>query len=174
MAPTPDQHASQSRSASSSSSPFSQQISKVQFPHPKFSAAPSPTSSSSTSSSPFASSKPSINYSLSYPEERDLILHDIPSPRPSYASALKTGSPLPESIPRKIFGDTPSTGFGVKKKHVNSSSSSRPKLVRKGHVEEEVHNPAIISPVFFGKKRNLQRPRREFIFDETLVVWQRR
>jgi hypothetical protein len=41
-------------------------------------------------------------------------------------------------------------------------------------VEEEIHNPAIISPVFFGKKRNLQRPRREFIFDETLVVWQRR
>ena len=90
----------------------------------------------------------------------------------SYANVLKTGSPLPESIPRKIFGDNPSTGYGTKR--MTPKPSNRPKLVRKGHVEEEVHNPSIISPVFFGKKKNLQRPRREFVFDETLVVWQRR
>ena len=159
---TPDQLASR---LPSSSSPFSQPT-QVQHQHPKFHSAPSPTSSST-----FASSKQSNNFSLTHPEDRDAILQDIPSPRPSYATAVKSPPSHPESIPRKIFGDTPSTGFGVKKKHV---SSSRPKLVRKGHVEEEIHNPAIISPVFFGKKRNLQRPRREFIFDETLVVWQRR
>ena len=56
----------------------------------------------------------------------------------------------------------------------SKSSSSRPQLVRKGHVEEEIHNPAVISPVFFGKKKNIQRPRREVVFDESLVVWQRR
>lgn len=160
---TPDQMASRPLS---SSSPFSQPT-QGQYPHPKFHSALSPT----TSSSSFASSKQSSTFALSYPEDRDVILQDIPSPRPSYATAVKSPHSQPESIPRKIFGDTPATGFGVKKKHV---ISSRPKLVRKGHVEEEIHNPAIISPVFFGKKRNLQRPRREFIFDETLVVWQRR
>jgi hypothetical protein len=72
-----------------------------------------------------------------------------------------------------VFGDNPNTGFGAKKNPSNVSSS-RPQLVRKGHVEEEVHNPAVISPVFFGKKKNLQRPRREVVFDESLVVWQRR
>jgi hypothetical protein len=72
-----------------------------------------------------------------------------------------------------VFGDNPNTGFGAKKNPSNVSSS-RPQLVRKGHVEEEIHNPAVISPVFFGKKKNLQRPRREVVFDESLVVWQRR
>jgi hypothetical protein len=163
LAATPDQQASRTLS---SSSPFSQPT-QGQYSYPKFHTAPSPTATSSS----FPSSKQPSNFSLSHPEDRDVILQDIPSPRPSYATAVKSPSTQPGSIPRKIFGDTPSTGFGVKKKHV---TSSRPKLVRKGHVEEEIHNPAIISPVFFGKKRNLQRPRREFIFDETLVVWQRR
>jgi hypothetical protein len=38
---------------------------------------------------------------------------------------------------------------------------------------QEIHNPSLISPVFFGKKKNSQKPRREVRFDETLVVWQR-
>lgn len=42
------------------------------------------------------------------------------------------------------------------------------------HFLKEIHNPSLVSPVFFGKKKNSQKPRREVRFDETLVVWQRR
>ena len=136
----------------------------------KFSGRSSTSSSSRTSAcSPFLS--------LSIPEDEELDLESIvttPSPsKKSYATVLTSGSPLTDSIPRMIFGDHPNTGFGAKKMP-SKSSSSRPQLVRKGHVEEEIHNPAVISPVFFGKKKNIQRPRREVVFDESLVVWQRR
>ena len=56
---------------------------------------------------------------------------------------------------------------------MQSAAMNRPKLVRKKHVEAEVADSRIISPVFFGKKKNLSKPRREFRFDETLVVWQK-
>lgn len=120
-------------------------------------------------------SSPLKNHSLSLPEDIETISSsDNSSTKKTYAHILKTGSPLPESIPRKIFGDNPSTGFGVKKISSRSPNNRPPKLIRKGRVEEEIHNPSIISPVFFGKKKNLQKPRKELIFDETLVVWQKR
>ena len=115
--------------------------------------------------------------SLSIPldEESQLQLQlDLSPTKRTYANILKSGPSFNENIPRKVFGDNPSTGFGIKKILSRSPNNRPPKLVRKGRVEEEVHNPSIISPVFFGKKRNLQKPRGELIFDETLVVWQRR
>ena len=53
-------------------------------------------------------------------------------------------------------------------------NAERPRLlVRNQHVEAEVADATKISPVFFGKKKNLQKPRHEFRFDESLVVWQK-
>ena len=133
--------------------------------------------SPSPSPSRFPSSFQSGCSPLSIPSEGETQLQlelDLSPTKRTYANILKTGSSFTENIPRKVFGDNPSTGFGIKKILSRSPNQRPPKLVRKGRVDEEVHNPAIISPVFFGKKSNLQKPRGEFLFDETLVVWQRR
>lgn len=62
---------------------------------------------------------------------------------------------------------------GAENKRDGSSFSKHPLLVRKGHVEEELSDPRLIHPTFFGKKRNLQK-KIESRYDEARVMWQQK